>query len=67
MITHLNRDQSETAAETFYDYSAKNVCGFLCVSGTFHIDRTNHCIHNSERKCHGQQMAGKEKSFQIGP
>ena len=31
MITHLNRDRSETAAETFYDYPAMNMCGFLCV------------------------------------
>jgi hypothetical protein len=54
-------------AEIVHDYPAKNMCDFLCVSGTFNIDRTNKCIHNYERKYHGQQMAGKEKSFQSGP
>jgi hypothetical protein len=39
---------------------------FLCVSGTFNIDRTTKCIDNSESKCHGQQMVGKEKSFKEG-
>jgi hypothetical protein len=63
--THLNRDQSETAATTFY-YPVMN-CVAFCVSGIFNIDRTNKCVFNFERKCHGQQMAGKEKSFQSGP
>jgi hypothetical protein len=54
MITHLNRDQSETEAAEYYHQPAQNVCGSVFVSDKFNTDRNNKYIHNSERKCHGK-------------
>jgi hypothetical protein len=58
MITHLSRDQSETVAGTFYDHPAENMRGFVCVSDKFNIENNTY-LHNSGRKCHGEQLIGK--------